>query len=49
MTPLRLRMLEDMEIWNLCPLRWKSYVEQVSRFAHHFGGSPEHLGSALSQ
>ena len=44
MTPLRLRMIENMEIRNLTPLTQKAYVEQVSRFARHFGRSPEHLG-----
>ena len=44
MTPLRLRMIENMEIRNLAPLTQKAYVEQVSRFARHFGRSPEHLG-----
>jgi integrase/recombinase XerD len=44
MTPLRLRMIEDMEIRNLAPLTQKSYIEQVARFARHFDNSPEHLG-----
>ena len=44
MTPLRLRMIEDMEIRNLAPLTQKSYIEQVARFARHFDRSPEHLG-----
>jgi site-specific recombinase XerD len=37
-------MIENMEIRNLAPLTQKAYVEQVSRFARHFGRSPEHLG-----
>jgi integrase/recombinase XerD len=44
MTPLRLRMIEDMEIRNLAPLTQKSYIEQVARFARHFDRSPEYLG-----
>jgi integrase/recombinase XerD len=44
MTPLRLRMLEDMQIRNLAALTQKSYIEQVARFARHFDRSPEHLG-----
>ena len=44
MTPLRRRMIEDMQIRNLAPLTQTAYVEQVVRFARHFGKSPEHLG-----
>ena len=44
MTPLRRRMIEDMQIRNLSPHTQSAYVEQVSRFARHFGQSPELLG-----
>jgi len=44
MTPLRRRMIEDMRIRNLAPLTQSAYVEQVSRFARHFGQPPERLG-----
>jgi integrase/recombinase XerD len=44
MTPLRQRMLEDMQVRNLSPHTQLSYVQQVSRFARHFGKSPEQLG-----
>jgi integrase len=44
MTPLRRRMIEDMRIRNLSPHMQRAYVEQVSRFAHHFGQPPERLG-----
>jgi site-specific recombinase XerD len=45
MTPLRQRMLEDMQVRNLSPHTQTSYVQQVSRFARHFGRSPEELGA----
>jgi integrase/recombinase XerD len=44
MTPLRHRMIEDMQIRNLAPRTQVSYVEQVDRFARHFRKSPERLG-----
>ena len=46
MSPLRRRMIEDMQIRNLAPLTQRAYVEQVVRFARHFRKSPEHLGPA---
>src|SRR5436305_397965 len=44
MTPLRQRMIEDMQVRNLSPNTQRSYLEQVSRFARHFSHSPETLG-----
>ena len=44
MSPLRRRMIEDMQIRNLAPHTLRAYVEQVVRFARHFRKSPEHLG-----
>ena len=44
MTPLRRRMIEDMRIRKLSPHTQRAYVEQVSRFARHFGRPPELLG-----
>ena len=44
MTPLRHRMIEDMQIRNLALRTQISYVEQVDRFARHFRKSPERLG-----
>ncbi len=46
MTPLRQRMIEDMQVRNLAPHTQRVYVEQISRFARHFGKSPELLGPA---
>jgi integrase/recombinase XerD len=44
MTPLRQRMLEDMEMRNFSPITRKSYVRQVAQFAMHIGKSPDQLG-----
>ncbi len=44
MTPLRQRMLEDMQIRNLAHNTQESYVRQVALFARHLGKSPEVLG-----
>ncbi len=41
MTSLRQRMLEDMKVRNLAPNTQDSYIQRVSMFARHFGGSPE--------
>src|SRR5580658_5047511 len=44
MTPLRQRMLEDMQIRNFSENTQDSYLRQVSLFARHFRRSPEGLG-----
>jgi hypothetical protein len=44
MTPLRQRMLHDMQIRNLAENTQYSYLIQVSSFARHFQRSPELLG-----
>ena len=44
MTPLRQRMLQDMQIRNLSPNTQKRYIDRVADFAKHFGKSPEKLG-----
>ena len=44
MTPLRQRMLHDMQIRNLAVNTQKTYLLQVSSFARHFRHSPEVLG-----
>ena len=44
MTPLRKRMLEDMQIRNLTPRTQQIYTYEVQRFACYFSKSPELLG-----
>ena len=46
MTPLRQRMLEDMQVRNLSPRTRTTYVQHVARFARHFQQSPDCLGPA---
>ncbi len=43
MTPLRQRMLKDMQVRNLSPNTQRAYIENVARFARHFGRSPADL------
>ena len=46
MSPLRRRMIEDMQLRNLTPNTQRVYVEQVVRSARYFHASPELLGPA---
>jgi len=44
MTPLRQRMIEDMQVRNLTPRTQETYLFQVCLFARHFRRSPALLG-----
>jgi integrase/recombinase XerD len=45
-TPLRRRMIEDMQVRNLSPVTQRCYVHAVAKFARHFNRSPDRLGLA---
>lgn len=44
MTPLRQRMIEDMELRHLTSGTIEAYIRRVAAFARHYGRSPEALG-----
>jgi integrase/recombinase XerD len=44
MTPLRQRMVEDMQLRNFSAHTMRAYLHGVAAFAQHFHTSPEHLG-----
>ena len=43
MTPLRQRMLEDMQLRNFAPTTQRNYIHHVAAFALHYRLSPEFL------
>src|SRR5205809_4656426 len=44
-SPLRQRMLEDLQIRHYSPTTMRLYLHAVAEFALHFGASPEQLGA----
>lgn len=45
MTPLRQRMLEDLQIRHYCPTTIRIYLRAMAEFAQHFGKAPDRLGA----
>jgi len=48
MTPLRYRMLEELERLNYASGTAKAYLFAVKQFAEHFHRRPDHLGASIS-
>jgi integrase len=43
MTPLRQRMIEDMQVRNLAPATQRQYIHYIAGFARYFNVSPDQL------
>jgi integrase/recombinase XerD len=43
MTPLRQRMIEDMQLRGLAPLTQRAYLQAIKQFAQYYGKSPEQI------
>ena len=43
MTPLRQRMIEDMQLRGLAPATQQAYLRAVKQFALYYGKSPDQI------
>ena len=48
MSPLRHRMIEDMQVRNLSSYTQRNYLYAIARLARHFAVSPADLGPRRS-
>ena len=47
MTPLRKRMMQELQLRNLSPVVADTYLRALKRFARYYNLSPEKLGAEM--